>query len=293
MAEFVTISDGTLTGRVDLHGAQLVSLAGPAGEYLWQGNARWWGGHSPILFPIVGTLRDGRASSAQGPVALRRHGLARDNDFVVVDKADSSVTLRLESSPETRKLFPFDFRLEMTYALADGALAQTFAVTNTGDVTLPFTLGGHPAFNVPAPGATDAFEDYRVEFAEKWTYSVPAMDLKTGLIDNDARRPLLEDSDTLPLTHRLFDHDALVLEDVPGRTVRLVGPEGHGVQVDFDGFDYLGIWSAQNDAPFVAVEPWRGTATTSDEDDTFESKRGTDLLEPGEEAAYTFVVRPL
>lgn len=292
MAEFETISCGALSARVDHHGAQLVSLAGEAGEYLWQGDKRWWGGHAPVLFPIVGTLREGRATSAQGPVTLRRHGLARDRDFVVVENAGSSVTLRLDSDDETRALFPFDFRLEMAYALDGDSLTQTYAVTNTGEVPLPYTLGGHPAFNVPAPGASDAFEDYRVEFSEPWTYAAPAMDLTTGLIDNADRRPVLEGSATLPMSHRLFDLDALVFEDVPGRTVRLVGPEGHGVQVDFDGFDYLGIWSASGDAPFVALEPWRGTATTSDEDDQFESKRGTDVLEPGEESQYSFMIRP-
>ena len=106
------------------------------------------------------------------------------------------------------------------------------------------------------------------------------------------RFTLLEDSDTLPLTHELFDVDTLTFEDVPGRTVTLVGPAGHGMRVDFDGFDYLGVWSAAGGAPFVALEPWCGTATRTDEDDVFEHKQGMIFLEPGESTTRTFVMRP-
>lgn len=87
--------------------------------------------------------------------------------------------------------------------------------------------------------------------------------------------------------------DTLVFEDVPGRSVRLVGPAGHGMQVDFDGFDYLGVWSAANDAPFVALEPWTGCATATDEDDEFEHKRGMTTLSPGEKRAWSFSLMPL
>ena len=101
----------------------------------------------------------------------------------------------------------------------------------------------------------------------------------------------MDNSDTLPLTHELFDVDTLTFEDVPQRTVTLIGPAGHGMRVDFDGFDYLGVWSAPN-APFVALEPWCGTATRTDEDDVFEHKQGTIFLEPGESTTRTFVMRP-
>ena len=192
----------------------------------------------------------------------------------------------------TRAKFPFDFCLRMTYRIVDDALAQEFYVENTGSVTLPFVVGGHPAFNVPAPGDDADFSEYCLKFAKPWTYASPTISTETGLLDWGTRFTLLDNSDTLPLTHELFDVDTLTFENVPERTITLVGPAGHGMRVDFDGFDYLGVWSAAGGAPFVALEPWCGTATRTDEDDVFEHKQGMMFLEPGESTTKTFVMRP-
>ena len=294
MGRLITIANDNLEATVDTDGAQLMSLKLDGKEYLWQRDPQWWPRCAPVLFPIVGNIRDDRADSAQGEIRFGRHGLARNYTFEVTEELESSLTLTLTSNDDTRAQFPYDFKLDMTYALADGALEQRFTVTNTGDVTLPFVVGGHPAFNVPAPGTEgEDFGDYVLKFAEPWTYTSPTISTKTGLIDYQTRFTLLEDSDTLELSHRLFDVDTLIFEDVPGRTVSMVGPSGHGMRVDFEGFDYLGVWSAANDAPFVALEPWRGTATGTDEDDVFEHKRGMDLLEPEATAEYAFFMRPL
>ncbi len=294
MSEIITIHDDAMEASVDTAGAQLMSLKKDGGEYLWQRDPKWWPRCAPVLFPIVGNIRDDRADSEQGEIRFGRHGLARNYEFEVTEATESLVRMQLESSDDTRAVFPYDFRLEMTYALSDGALEQRFTVTNIGDVTLPFVVGGHPAFNVPAPGCeTEDFGDYVLQFAEPWTYSSPTINTTTGLIDFQTRFSLVEDSDTLQLSHRLFDVDTLIFEDVPLRTVKMVGPSGHGMQIDFDGFDYFGVWSAANDAPFVALEPWRGTATGTDESDVFESKRGMDLLDAGDVAEYAFFMRPL
>lgn len=294
MSELITITYGALEATVDTAGAQLMSLKKDEGEYLWQRDPQWWPRCAPVLFPIVGNIRNDRADSARGEIRFGRHGLARNYDFEVLEALEDRVTLSLTSNDDTRAKFPYDFKLDMTYALMDDALEQRFTVVNTGSVTLPFVVGGHPAFNVPAPGCEgEDFSDYALKFAEPWTYASPTISTETGLIDFRTRFSLLEDSDTLPITHRLFDVDTLIFEDVPGRSVSLIGPSGHGMRVDFEGFDYLGVWSAANDAPFVALEPWRGTATGTDEDDVFEHKRGMDFLEPGETAEYAFFMRPL
>lgn len=285
---------GGLAFTVDSKGAQLMSLRKDGREYLWQGDPTWWPRRAPVLFPIVGNIRDDRAHSRGGEVRLGRHGLARNCEFDVLDFADGTLAFRLRSSGATRQSFPYDFQLDMSYAATGGRLAQTFTVTNTGDSPLPFVLGGHPAFNVPVAGDEgESFSDYRLEFPRPWTYASPRIDTSTGLLNFQDRFQLLEDADTLALTHRLFDVDTLVFEDVPGRSVRLVGPAGHGMQVDFDGFDYLGVWSAANDAPFVALEPWTGCATATDEDDEFEHKRGMTTLAPGERRAWSFSLMPL
>ena len=131
-------------------GAQLTSLALDGAEYLWQGDPRWWNRQAPVLFPIVGSIRDNKATSAQGPISLGRHGLARNYAYRVTEQTADSVTLELTDAPETREVFPYAFRLSMTYALTGPAtLKQTFRVENTGDVVLPFSVGGHPAVQRP------------------------------------------------------------------------------------------------------------------------------------------------
>ncbi len=293
MATLTTITDGTLSATIDAQGAQLMNLRLGEGEYLWQGDERYWARRAPVLFPIVGCLRNDHAVSAQGDVSLKRHGIARLYEHVVVEQTPVSVTYELRSSDETRAAYPFDFRLNMTYALDEGRLTQTFKVTNAGDADLPFTLGGHPAFNVPVPGEEGAsFSDYQLVFPEAWTAEVPTID-EQGLHDFAHMNELFRDSERLQLTHELIDRLlTVVFVDVPGRSVKLVGPAGHGVELDFDGFTYLGVWTATSDAPFVAIEPWVGCATAYDESDVFEEKRGTITLSPGESCERSFSMRP-
>lgn len=152
MPEPVSLRHRRPSAAVDPMGAQLLSLQLDGREYLWQGDPRFWARRAPVLFPIVGSLRDGRAESAQGPCVMGRHGIARNYEHAVVDRAadGSSVTFELRDSAETRAAYPYGFKLNMTYAFTgEATLSQTFRVTNTGDATLPFCVGGHPAFNVP------------------------------------------------------------------------------------------------------------------------------------------------
>lgn len=291
MGTISSIAKGRVTAAVDSAGAQLMSLTLDGGEYLWQRDERFWPRCAPVLFPIVGNIRNDRADSAQGEIKFGRHGLARNYEHDLIARGDDSLTYELVSSDDTRAKYPYDFCLRMTYRIVDDALEQEFYVENTGDVTLPFVVGGHPAFNVPAPGDDADFSAYCLKFAKAWSYTSPTISTETGLLDWQDRFELLDDSDTLPLTHELFDVDTLTFEDVPERTVTLTGPAGHGMRVNFDGFDYLGVWSAPN-APFVALEPWCGTATRTDEDDVFEHKQGMMFLAPGESVTKTFVMRP-
>ena len=291
MATITRIAQGRVSAAVDSAGAQLMSLTLDGGEYLWQRDEAFWPRCAPVLFPIVGNLRNDRADSAQGEIKFGRHGLARNYEHELIEQADDHLTYELRSSEDTHAKFPYDFCLRMTYRIVGDGLEQEFYVENTGDVTLPFVVGGHPAFNVPAPGDDADFSAYCLKFAEPWTYASPTISTKTGLLDFGNRFTLLEDADTLPLTHELFDVDTLTFENVPQRTVTLVGPAGHGMRVDFEGFDYLGVWSAPN-APFVALEPWVGTATRTDEDDVFEHKQGMLFLEPSESVTKAFVMRP-
>lgn len=294
MARTDTIVLGGLSATVDAVGAELTSLALDGTEYLWQADPAWWGRHAPVLFPIVGTLRDDSATSAAGTCRMGRHGLARSIEHELVSCTGSSLTYRLDASAQTFSAYPYRFRLEMTYALeAPATLSQTFCVTNAGEREMPFCLGGHPAFNVPVV-AGEHFEDYELRFARPWVADSPVLG-PDGLLDYGRQVRVVDGLGALPLTHELFVHDALVLEGVPGDTVTLAGPSGHGVRVDFAGFDHLGVWSAQpstdgRPCPFVALEPWCGTATRSDEDDVLEHKQNVIVAAPGQTVERTFRV---
>ena len=297
MSEIISISSNSLTASIDTMGAQLMSLRKGESEYLWQGDPNWWPRRAPILFPIVGVLKDGKAESAEGTISLARHGLARLNQFEVVEQSTSSVTLQLKSTEETRKSYPYDFELKLIFSVAGDTLTQTYEVTNPANVVLPFTLGAHPAFNIPIPGVeASSLNHYHLLFTHSWTSYGPSI-TDEGLCDYTTPQRLIVDSDTLPLSWELIDREkTITLEDVPDRRITLAAnteasSEAHGIQMDFEGFDYLGIWSAAPGCPFVALEPWCGIADTIDTDGIFEHKPGIICLEPGQIMAKTLSIK--
>lgn len=297
MSEIISISSNSLTASIDTMGAQLMNLQKGESEYLWQGNANWWPRRAPILFPIVGVLKDCKAESAEGTVSLARHGLARLNQFEVVEKSDSSVTLQLKSTEETRTSYPYDFELKLIFSVAGDTLTQTYEVTNPANVVLPFTLGAHPAFNIPIHGVEAAsLDQYHLLFTRSWTSYGPSI-TDEGLCDYATPQKLIVDSDTLPLSWELIDHEkTITLEDVPDRRITLAASteapsEAHGIQMDFEGFDYLGIWSAAPGCPFVALEPWCGIADTVDCDGIFEHKPGIMCLKPEQSITKTLSIK--
>ena len=297
MSEIISISSDSLTVSIDAMGAQLMSLQKGESEYLWQGDSNWWPRRAPILFPIVGVFKDGKAESAEGTVSLARHGLARLNQFEVVEKSDSSVTLQLKSTEETRKSYPYDFELRLIFSVSDDTLTQTYEVTNRGNVVLPFTLGAHPAFNIPVPGVEAAsLDQYSLLFTRSWTSFGPSI-TDEGLCDYATPQKLIVDSDTLPLSWELIDREkTITFEDVPDRRITLTAnaetsSETHGIQMDFEGFDYLGIWSAAPGCPFVALEPWCGIADTVDTDGVFEHKPGIICLDSEQSIVKTLSIK--
>lgn len=297
MSEIISISSNSLIASIDTMGAQLMSLRKGESEYLWQGDSNWWPRRAPILFPIVGVLKDSKAESAEGTITLARHGLARLNQFEVVEQSASSVTLKLKSTEETREAYPYDFELKLIFSVAGDTLTQTYEVTNPANVVLPFTLGAHPAFNIPIPDVeASSLNHYHLLFTHSWTSYGPSI-TDEGLCDYTTPQRLIVDSDTLPLSWELIDREkTITLENVPDRRITLAASteapsEAHGIQMDFEGFDYLGIWSATPGCPFVALEPWCGIADTVDCDGIFEHKPGIISLEPGQSIAKTLNIR--
>jgi len=287
----ICIGDKTGSAQIDTLGAQLVSLTSASGtEYLWQGDPQYWSGQAPVLFPIVGELRNGKTNINGKEYAMKRHGFARRMQFTKLSSTASSAVFSLQSSDETHAQYPFEFVLMVTYRFHESALITEFNVTNLGKEPMPFVVGGHPAFNCPLSGS-ERFEDWAIEFEQKETANCPKIDPEKGLISFDQRVSILKNENTISLNHNLFDNDALVFDSLKSKKVKLFSTKsGQGVEMDFSDFRYLGIWSAQNNAPFVALEPWTGCATAEDEDDHFANKRGMMTLQPQQNAVNRFTI---
>ena len=253
-----TLSNNVLSIKVATRGAELQSLYSKSTgiEYLWQAGPEW-PKSSPILFPIVGGLKNDSYQHEGKQYQLSRHGFAREMDFVLVDQTDNALTFLLESNAETLKRYPFHFNFRVKYTLHSNMLEVSFHVQNTGEQTMFASVGAHPAFNVPLVSGT-SYNDYllvfnKAEQAERWPLS------GEGLIAEKAV-PFLENTVSLPLKKDLFASDAIVFKSLQSTSITLVSNKtSHGIKVRFGGFPYMGIWAAKG-ADFVCIEPWCGIA---------------------------------
>ncbi len=271
-----------------LEGAMLHSLVKDEVEYLWQGDKKYWAGQAPVCFPITGVLRDSKAVAFGKPCEMKRHGIARINPFEIREQGANFVSFIQNSSEETKKAFPFDYSLEIRYTVLKNSVTTRYTVKNTGKDRLPFVIGGHPAFNCPLESG-EKFEDYTVEFSGAVNQKCLRPDVETGLVDISKRYDVLDAPNKINLDHSLFDLDAMVFDNIKPKSA-VLSAGGRGVKIDYQDFDNLLVWSSSNGGNFVALEPWTGISTCSDEDSVFENKRGMTVLEPDCEASFAFKI---
>ena len=271
-----------------LEGALLHSLVKDEIEYLWQGDKKYWAGQAPVCFPITGVLRDSKAVAFGKPCEMKRHGVARINPFEIREQGANFVSFIQNSSEETKKAFPFDYSLEIRYTVLKNSVTTRYTVKNTGKDRLPFVIGGHPAFNCPLESG-EKFEDYTVEFSGAVNQKCLRPDVETGLVDISKRYDVLDAPNKINLDHSLFDLDAMVFDNIKPKSA-VLSAGGRGVKIDYQDFDNLLVWSSSNGGNFVALEPWTGISTCSDEDSVFENKRGMTVLEPDCEASFAFKI---
>jgi galactose mutarotase-like enzyme len=274
----LTIQNELLKIDIKLKGAELDSIYHKQHqlEYLWSGDPAVWGKKSPLLFPIVGTLKEDTYYYEGKAYQLSRHGFARENDFIVMQQSESSVSLSLKSNEDTLTKFPFAFNIIVTYTVQDDSLSVSYKVINEDNKLIFFSIGGHPAFKVPLANDCN-YEDYYLEFdkienAVRWPIS------PEGLIES-LPAPLLENTNRLKLTRELFQKDALVFKHLTSHQVSLKSEKTtHGLTFDFASFPYLGIWAAKN-ADFVCIEPWYGIADNVTSSQQLPEKEGIQKLE--------------
>lgn len=282
-----TIRSAGLTATIKAQGAEMCSLKQDGGtEFVWQAGPVW-PRHAPLLFPIVGRLANDELRHRGKTYRMTQHGFARDSRFAWAAREESRCALVLEDSEATRERYPFAFRLTAAYALDDAGLDLTLTVVNTGDETLPVSLGGHPAFNWPLQAGVPQ-ESYSLTFAKE--EPSPICRVEGGLL-LAAADPSPVRGTVLPLSEALFTNDAVILNPVNSAAVRyaVVGQgAGPWLKMSWHGFRELGIWSKPSGAPFVCIEPWRGYASPVGFDGEFTDKPGLMHIAPGAEEQLSF-----
>ena len=276
------IKNEALTVTISGHGAQIQSILGADGtEYLWQGEANYWPDRDLTLFPFVARLTGGKYSLDGGIYELPIHGLAPYRDFTAAENTGTRLVLELQSSAETMRQYPREFTFRVAYTLLGGALTVAYEVINRGERPMIFGLGGHPGFNVPLQKGL-RFEDYRLRFPSPCRPTRVGFTPDCFVSGEDTPWPL-EDGRSIPLSHSLFDDDAVVLRDIC-REVTLESPlDGHSVTVTFPQMPWLGLWhTPKTDAPYVCIEPWLSLPAYAGETTVFENRPDLARLAPGE-----------
>ena len=276
-----TLKNKFLTIQINQKGAELTSIFNNKNqtEYLWNANPKFWGKSSPVLFPIVGSLKENIYCFEDKEYSLPRHGFAREREFIVEKLEGNSHTFLLVHDQNTLKVYPFKFEFRLIYTLENNTVKVTYSVKNIGENKMYFSVGGHPAFAVPLAEYTD-YTDYYLEFNKTETFK--RWGLTPGGLIEIQPIDFMIDTNRLDLRKELFYDDAIVFKDLESTSVVLKSDKtNHQLKFDFEGFPYLGVWAAK-DANFVCIEPWCGIADSANHNQKLTEKEGIIELNSGE-----------
>jgi galactose mutarotase-like enzyme len=278
--EKVEISSEFISASISLDGAEMKSLHDKDSkiEYIWNGDEKHWGRSAPILFPIVGRLKDEFYRIDRKFYSLTQHGFARDMKFSLVSKETDFVKMRLEANKETLQDYPFKFTLDVSYRVYGPKITVNYDVYNNDKKDMLFSIGAHPAFSIPFQEGN--IDDYYIEFEVEEKQG--AFGLERGLVNfHEKDNKKIFEGKRLPLTYELFEEDALIFKDHVSTKVTLKNTnDDHSVCLEYGHVPYLGLWT-KKDAPFICIEPWHGVADSVDSNNNFLEKEGLITLDPG------------
>lgn len=286
-----TLKNEILTVQVKEHGAELASIRKGSVEYLWQADPMFWGRHSPVLFPIVGSVWEKRYRVDGREFELGQHGFARDMDFTMVEGGEDEVRYRLESTEDTLKKYPWPFVLEIAYRLHGNMIDVIWEVSNPGKEDMYFQIGAHPAFNYP---------DYDPQTMERGFLSFDRSEgleciriKEKGCVDAETLYPLDIPADgLLPLTRETFDKiDTIMLQDGQIGSVALYRTDRTPwLKLSFEA-PVVGIWSPPGkNAPFICLEPWYGRCDRAGYEGDYRDRDWVNRLAPGERFSSVYTI---
>jgi galactose mutarotase-like enzyme len=283
-SDWITLRSESLVAQIDPQGAQLSVLRDShQRELLWNGDPAEWKSRAPILFPIVGTLNGGQYRWQGASYPLPRHGFARERRFAVVRHDEHEALFRLVADAETRRVFPFDFELDVAFTLAGSRLSVQASVHNRGTTAFPASLGFHPGFMWPLREGYSRDAHY-LEFETEEPAPVRRLNA-AGLLTNELQ-PTPVVGRRLNLADALFAEDVVIFDRLASRSLVYVAADGPRIAVDFPDATHLGLWTKPA-ARFICIEPWRGVADPFDFKGEFGEKPGAFQVTPGGWASLT------
>lgn len=255
---------------IDSFGAELKSSKYKNEEYLHIGDDIYWHRSSPVLFPIIGKLKNNNFKYNNKNHSLPIHGLARHSEFKLIKQSETSLTYLLKEDEESLKHYPFKFNLTIKYILEANSFSINYEVSSEEDIL--FSLGAHPAFLLK-----DDINNTYLEFNKNEKSDLLCLDVNNGCIDSSKKDYL--NSNLINLNTQIFKDDALIFEDLKSNSVSLKNRKNSkSINVKFDNFSHIGFWAPVN-APFVCIEPWCGIADYSNTNYNLEEKIGIIKLE--------------
>lgn len=283
----IHIASDELAAAISPLGAELIRLTDASGqELLWDGDPAWWNGQAPILFPIVGTLRNDQFRHDGQVYSLPRHGFARRRLFNCIDHGATRATFRLESDAATLAIWPFAFRLDMHFAIEGTVLTLTASVTNSGYQPMPASFGYHPALRWPLPGAGDR-SAHVIRFDQ--TEQAPARRLdRAGLLTDTTHPSPIQDRE-LALDDMLFVDDALIFDSLASRALHYGVPGERMIGICYPALPHLAFWSKPG-AGYLCIEPWQGHSDPADFEGDIFAKPGMVRIAPGETRDFAMAI---
>ena len=272
-----TLKYGNIEIAVADRGAELRSYKVDGEEFMWDRKPEFWAASSPVLFPFVGTIKNGAYSFAGEKYEIStRHGFARTEDFELVEKTENSLKFRFSPNKETLEKYPFEFELFITYTIVGNTLEIEYNVVNKNDSDMYFSLGTHPAFALDVNDDIK-LSDYYLEFEKNETSKKYKLNEKGLVLDEKA--DCLNNENKLKITEKIFDDDAIIFDDLKSEKVTIKNSKNSKkLSVEYNGFPYIAFWSKPR-APFVCIEPWYGISDFENCTGKLEEKKGILKLE--------------
>ena len=279
--ERIEIQNDFISVRINFKGAELSSIYNKKEniEHIWQADPTIWTRNAPILFPIVGKVKDGKYKVDDKEYILGQHGFARDKTFELDEITKTKAIFKLESDDESLKIYPFKFNLFVKYNLEGAKLDICYEVVNTDTKEILFALGAHPGFTVPFNSET-SFDDYFLEFEKNETADKLLLS-NNGLLSGEIHSKFLDNTTIIPLNYETFNKDALVFENLKSSYITIKSNKTNvSLRMGIENFPLLGLWTMPGkNAPYICIEPWYGVADSESSTGNFKDKKAINKLD--------------